>query len=185
MDKVAAKIYIMLSVATVILFILTRRVHIRIRKSETTVFSIGFSLFKIEFTKNAEKSLEAKPLEENSESEVYVDFGDILSLLTTLLHYFQKCTVTIRRLAIPVLKNNNGMYRFFVFKAIESMSFAYIESNVEKLIISDNAFILSSDEKFKFDIDLGIILFDLIILTLRLIIKGLKIGWLEKSNVGN
>ena len=55
MDDVAAKIYVILSVATIILFIFTRRVNIRIRKNNDTVFSIGFILFKIEFTKTENK----------------------------------------------------------------------------------------------------------------------------------
>ncbi len=185
MDNVAAKIYVILSVAAVILFVLTRRVHIRIRKDEITVFSIGFSLFKIEFTKDTAKPRETKPPEESAEGEISVDFGEIFSLLKALLRYFQKCTVTIRYLAIPIRESNMSMYKFFGFKAIESMAFAYIESNVEKLILSNNAFILSSDGKLKFDIDLGIILFDLVTLTVRLIIKGLKIGRLEKADVGN
>jgi hypothetical protein len=65
------------------------------------------------------------------------------------------------------------------------MALAYIESNVEKLIILNNAFILSSDGNTQFDVDIGIMLFDLIILILRLITKVLKIGRLEKANVGN
>ena len=80
---------------------------------------------------------------------------------------------------------STGIYKFFGFRAVISVALAYIESNVEKLIISDNAFILSSDGNTQFDVDLGIVLLDLIILILRLVIKVLKIGRLEKANVGN
>lgn len=185
MDNVAAKIYVILSVATLILFILTRKIHFRVIKSEDTVFSIGFSLFKIEFIKKKNTQEEKPPPIGNAQSEMSVDFGEIFSLIKALLHYFGKCTVTIRRLAMPISFVNVGIYKLFGFKAAISMAIAYIESNVEKLIISDNAFILSSDENTEFDVDLGIMLFDLIILITRLIIKVIKIGRLEKINVGN
>ena len=185
MDNVAAKIYVVLSVAAIILFILTRRVHIRIRKNNNTVFSIGFILFKIELTKYIENKKEDSPPTVSDESEISSSFDEIFSLLATLLHYFQKCTITIRYLAIPTSASHKNMYKLFGFKAMISMIFVYIESKVEKLIVSDNVFILDPDGKFEFDIDLGILLLDLIILIIRLIIKGIKIGRLEKANVGN
>lgn len=185
MDNVAARIYVILSAATLILFILTRRVHIRVIKKENTVFSIGFSLFKIEFTKNKKSLSEKASLQESAEGETPVDFGEIFSLIKSLLRYFRKCTVTVRHLAVPISESSPGIYKFFGFRAVISVALAYIESNVEKLIISDNAFILSSDGNTQFDVDLGIVLLDLIILILRLVIKVLKIGRLEKANVGN
>ena len=75
--------------------------------------------------------------------------------------------------------------RHFLAFATISAVIAYIDSYVEKLIILDNAFISDSDEDITFDIDLGINLFDLIILTMRLMIEGIKIARLEKENVGN
>jgi hypothetical protein len=149
------------------------------------VFSIGFSLFKIELTKKNNTQTEKISPNENATSEISVDLGEIFSLIKALLHYFGKCTVTVRRLAIPFSAVNAGTYKFFGFKAAISMVIAYIESNVEKLILSDNAFILSSDGNTEFDVDIGIMLFDLIILITRLIIKVIKIGRLEKINVGN
>ncbi len=185
MDNVAAKIYVILSAATLILFILTRRVHIRVIKMENTVFSIGFSLFKFEFTIKKKIELEETSPIDSAEGEMAIDFGELFSLIKSLLHYFGKCTVTIRLLAIPISKSSIGIYGFFGFRAVTSMALAYIESNVEKLIISDNVFILSSDGNTQFDVDLGILLFDLIILIEQLIIKVLKIERLKKANVGN
>lgn len=184
MDDVAAKIYVILSVATIILFIFTRRVNIRIRKNNDTVFSIGFILFKIEFTKTENKKEDIPPTV-SDESEISANLGETFSLLATLLHYFRKCIITIRYLAIPANISHSNIYKLFGFKAMISAAFVYIESKVEKLIISDNVFILDPDEKLEFDIDLGISLFDLIVLTIRLIIKGIKIERLEKANVGN
>ena len=185
MDNVAARIYVILSAATLILFILTRRVHIRVIKKENTIFSVGFLLFKIEFTKSKKAHTEKAAPAESAEGETPVDFGEIFSLIKSLLHYFGKCTVTVRCLSVPFSESSPGIYKFFGFRAMISMALAYIESNVEKLIIVDNAFILSSDGNTQFDVDIGIMLFDLIILILRLITKVLKIGRLEKANVGN
>jgi hypothetical protein len=56
---------------------------------------------------------------------------------------------------------------------------------VEKLTIADNAFILDPDRNFIIDIDIGIGLFNLIILVARLIAKGIKMGKAEDNYVRN
>ena len=52
MDSVVAKIYIILSDTTILLFILTRKVHFRIKKGKHLIISVGFILIKLEFIKN-------------------------------------------------------------------------------------------------------------------------------------
>ena len=51
MDIVVAQIYIILSVTTIFIFLLTRKVNFRIAKNEDLIFSIEFMFFKLEFTK--------------------------------------------------------------------------------------------------------------------------------------
>ena len=186
MNVASADIYIVLSVTTIILFMLTRKTSIRVIKREKLfILSIGFSLFKIELSKKENDIREEKLPDDDTTSGASADFGEVLSLLSLLLHYFQKCSVTVRYFAIPTNIGYDNIYRRFGFCALISAAIAYIESNVEKLIICDNAFILSSDEKIEFDIDLKITLLNLLVLIIKLIIKGTMIERLEKANVGN
>lgn len=184
MDRAVAKIYIILSVTALILFLLTRKAHIRIKKNKNTVFSVGFTLFKFEFTKSEHKQEQQLSASEDAVSEIQTGFRELLSLPAILLRYLKKCTLTVRKAIIPTV-TSPSIYRHFLAFATISAVIAYIDSYVEKLIILDNAFISDSDEDITFDIDLGINLFDLIILTMRLMIEGIKIARLEKENVGN
>ena len=186
MNSIVADIYVVLSVTTIILFILTRKTSIRvINRNQDFIFSIGFSLFKIELLKKENDIGEVKLPNADNESGISTDFEEIFSLLSLLFHYFQKCSITIRYFAIPTNAAHGSIYMRFGFLALISTVIAYIESNVEKLIIYDNAFILSSDGKTEFDIDLKITLFNLLVLIIRLILKCIKIERLEKANVGN
>ena len=182
MDIVVAKIYIILSVTTIILFILTRKVHFRIKKDEHLIFSIGFMLFKLEFTKN-QGSFEEKT---EIESGIPPDIDEVFSLISILLSYTKKCTITLHKLSIPLDQPTytNPML-YFGLRAVVSSFIAYIDSRVEKLTIADNAFILDPDRNFIIDIDIGIGLFNLIILAARLIAKGIKMGKAEDTYVRN
>ena len=184
MVNVVADIYVILSVTTIILFILTRTTVIRVVKQNEIIISLEFSLIKLEFIKD-DNDQKVKPPDVNSESEISPDFGEIFSLLTLLLRYLQKSTITVRHFTLPYKICSGNMFSHFGFKALMSAAIAYIESNVEKLIIHDNAFTLSSDNRTKFDIDLKIMLFDLIVLIFKLIFKGIKIGRSKKADVGN
>lgn len=184
MNNVAAKIYVICAVITILLFLITRRVYIRVIKSDVTVVSIGFILFKLELTKK-QNSKQEKPVDTDTKSEIPLEFNEVFSLLAMLMRYFKKCTITIRRLTVPYKTKEDNIYSPIGFRAALSALLVYIDSSVEKLIVTDNAFILSSDTKPQFDITLGILLFDLIVLAIRLIIKGLKIERLEKADVGN
>lgn len=182
MDIVVAKIYIILSVTTILLFILTRKVHFRIKKDEHLIFSIGFMLFKLEFIKNQGS------FEEKTEigSGIPPDIDEVFSLISILISYTKKCTITLHKLSISLDQptHTNPML-YFGLRAVVSSFIAYIDSRVEKLTIADNAFILDPDRNFIIDIDIGIGLFNLIILAARLIAKGIKMGKAEDTYVRN
>ena len=182
MDIVVAKIYIILSVTTILLFILTRKVHFRIKKDEHLIFSIGFMLFKLEFIKN-QGSFEEKT---EIESGIPPDIDEVFSLISILISYTKKCTITLHKLSISLDQPTytNPML-YFGLRAVVSSFIAYIDSRVEKLTIADNAFILDPDRNFIIDIDIGIRLFNLIILAARLIAKGIKMGKAEDTYVRN
>lgn len=182
MDIVVAKIYIILSVTTILLFILTRKVHFRIKKDEHLIFSIGFMLFKLEFIKN-QGSFEEKT---EIESGIPPEIDEVFSLISILLSYTKKCTITLHKLSISLDQPTytNPML-YFGLRAVVSSFIAYIDSRVEKLTIADNAFILDPDRNFIIDINIGIGLFNLIILAARLIAKGIKMGKAEDTYVRN
>ena len=182
MDSVVAKIYIILSVTTILLFILTRKLHFRIKKDEHLIFSIGFMLFKLEFIKN-QGSFEEKT---EIESGIPPEIDEVFSLISILLSYTKKCTITLHKLSISLDQPTytNPML-YFGLRAVVSSFIAYIDSRVEKLTIADNAFILDPDRNFIIDIDIGIGLFNLIILAARLIAKGIKMGKAEDTYVRN
>ena len=182
MDIVVAKIYIILSVTTILLFILTRKVHFRIKKDEHLIFSIGFMLFKLEFIKN-QGSFEEKT---EIESGIPPDIDEVFSLISILISYTKKCTITLHKLSISLDQptHTNPML-YFGLRAVVSSFIAYIDSRVEKLTIADNAFILDPDRNFIIDVDIGIGLFNLIILAARLIAKGIKMGKAEDTYVRN
>lgn len=185
MDIVVAKIYIILSVTTIFLFLLTRKVHFRIKKDERLIFSIEFMLFELELTKN-QGSSEEKTEKAEDESGMPPDFGEVFSLISRLISHTRKCTVTLRRLSIPLgLPTYENPLICFGVRAAVSSFIAYIDSRVEKLTIYDNAFILDPDKNFAIDIDIGIGLFNLIILAARLIAKGIKMGKAEDTYVRN
>ncbi len=182
MDSVVAKIYIILSVTTILLFILTRKVHFRIKKDKHLIFSIGFMLFKLELIKN-QGSFEEKT---EIESGIPPEIDEVFSLISILLSYTKKCTITLHKLSISLDQPTytNPML-YFGLRAVVSSFIAYIDSRVEKLTIADNAFILDPDRNFIIDIDIGIGLFNLIILAARLIAKGIKMGKAEDTYVRN
>jgi hypothetical protein len=184
MNSVVADIYVTLSVTTIILFIFTRKTSIRVQNLDQTTFSLGFSLFKIELYDIDKTEDNAELSDAMGNGEISADFREIFSLITLLLHYFKKCSIEIRYFALPI-SIESGIFACLGFRALISAIIAYIESNVEKLTIYDNAFILSPDKQLKFDIDLKITLFNLVILITRLIIRGIKIERLKKANVGN
>ena len=182
MDSVVAKIYIILSVTTILLFILTRKVHFRIKKDKHLIFSIGFMLFKLELIKN-QGSFEEKT---EIESGIPPEIDEVFSLISILLSYTKKCTITLHKLSISLDQPTytNPML-YFGLRTVVSSFIAYIDSRVEKLTIADNAFILDPDRNFIIDIDIGIGLFNLIILAARLIAKGIKMGKAEDTYVRN
>lgn len=182
MDSVVAKIYIILSVTTILLFILTRKVHFRIKKGKHLIFSVGFILFKLEFIKN-QGSFEEKT---EIESGIPPDIDEVFSLISILLSYAKKCTITLHKLSISLDQPTyTNLMLYFGLRAVVSSFIAYIDSMVEKLTIADNAFILDPDRNFLIDIDIGIGLFNLIILAARLIAKGIKMGKAEDTYVRN
>ena len=182
MDIVVAKIYIILSVTTILLFILTRKVHFRIKKDEHLIFSIGFMLFKLEFIKKQGSFEEKTEIERGIPPEI----DEVFSLISILISYTKKCTITLHKLSISLDQptHTNPML-YFGLRAVVSSFIAYIDSRVEKLTIADNAFILDPDRNFLIDIDIGIGLFNLIILAARLIAKGIKMGKAEDTYVRN
>ena len=184
MNDVVAHIYIALSVTLIILFILTRKISFRIIKNDDIAISIGFTILKIELTNITKNSLDTKSVPNSGDSEFSPELREIFSLITLIFRFFKKCTVKINQITIPIQNEQKNMYVHFAFKAITSALIAYIDSNVEKLILPDNTFTLSSDGQLEFDFDLKIMLFDLIILIIRLIIEGIKIERSEKANVG-
>lgn len=185
MDIVVAKIYIILSVTTILLFILTRKVHFRIKKDEHLIFSIGFMLFELELIKN-QGSFEEKAEKTEIESGIPPDIDEVFSLISILLSYTKKCTITLHKLSISLDQPTyTNLMLYFALRAVVSSFIAYIDSRVEKLTIADNAFILDPDRNFIIDIDIGIGLFNLIILAARLIAKGIKMGKAEDTYVRN
>lgn len=176
MNDVVTNIYVTLSVTLIILFILTRKINFRIIKNDDITISIGFTILKVELTNFTNNNLDTKSTQNSGESEISPEIREIFSLFSLIFRFFKKCTVKINRITIPIQNEHKNMYWHFTFKAITSVIIAYIDSNVEKLILSNNAFTLSSDGQPKFDIDIKIILFDLIVLVIRLIIVGIKIG---------
>lgn len=181
MDNVVAKIYIILSVTTIFLFLLTRKVRLEIIKNENFVFSIAFVLFKLEFTKGQDKSDASE-----TENGIPPDTREVFSLISTILSHTKHCAVTIKSLVLPIkIPNHESPLFFFGVHALKSAIFAYIDSLVEKLSIRENAFILDPDKVFEIDLIIKIGLFNLIILAVRLIAKGIKIGKMEDTYVRN
>ena len=185
MDIVVAQIYIILSVTTIFIFLLTRKVNFRITKNEDLIFSIEFMFFKLEFTKK-QGSFEVETKEKEIESGISPNMNEIFSLISTLLSYVKKCDVTLRKLVLPIQHPTYAIpVMLFGIHSFVSSFFAYIDSRVEKLTIIENAFILDPDSEFFIDIDIGMELFNLIILAARLIAKVIKMGKTEDTYVRN
>ena len=183
MDNVVAKIYIILSVTTIFLFLLTHKVQLEIIKNENFVFSIAFVFFKLEFTKEQEQE-ESDASE--TENGIPPDTREVFSLISTILSHTKHCTVKIKSLILPIkIPNHESPMFFFGVHALKSAIFAYIDSLVEILSIRENAFILDPDKVFEIDLIIEIRLFNLIILAVRLIAKGIKIGKMEDTYVRN
>ncbi len=177
-------LYVIFAVITIILFILTRLVNIRIIKCDTITICIGFTIFEFRYTKKNNNS-HTVIQKDSVESEINPRISDIISLLSTLIKYFQKCKITIRKVVIHKKENFNTISSYFRFWAAISTIIAYIDSQVEKLDIRDNAFILSSDNLLEFDFDFSIMLLDAIFLVFRLFYRIIRIGKMEETNVGN
>lgn len=176
-------LYVIFAVITIILFILTRLVNIRIIKCDSITICIGFTIFEFKYTKKKNNSHTVIP-KDSVESKINPSISDIISLLSMLLRYLQKCRITIRKLVIPKKENINTINSYFRFWAAISAIIAYIDSQVEKLDIKDNAFILSSDKSLAFDLSFSIMLLDTIILVFRLLYHIIRMGKMEKANVG-
>ncbi len=183
--KTAAVIYIILAVTVIFLFMLTRPINLRIAKGDSTLVGIEFTLFALEFTK-ANTDTEENKNEDNAEGGMPMNIGTIFSLFARIFDHLGRCGVRIHKLIIPKKKEFSSFWGYFRYMRWISVLFAYIDSNVESLIIEDNAFILSSDkEKIEFNVTFRMILLDLITLGRKLIFDIIKLGKMEKTNVGN
>ncbi len=182
-DKTVANIYVILSVTTIILFLLTRKIHIRIKKFDNFVFSIEYILFGLEITKSEQGAKnDNDDLEEGGNN---TSTNELFSLLSPPLKYSSKSIITLKRLNIPWQTPNSDIFSAITFTSILSSAIAYVESKVEKLIIVNNAFTLDPDRGFLLDLDVGISLFNLLILAIQVILKGTKLGKMENADVGN
>ena len=185
MNNVVAIIYIVLAVITIILFILTRFINIRIIKEDNVRIFISTTFFELILTKQNQEKLFDIDTEYSVESEINPNFQEILSLLSTIAKYFKKAKITVRKCALTSKLSNSNIYYYCGLWAVISAVIVYIDSQVEKLDIKDNAFTLSSDKKTQLDISFSIMLLDLFILVIRLILGIIKMEKMEKVNVGN
>lgn len=183
--KSAAVIYIILAVNVIFLFMLTRPMSIRIKKSDEVLVAFQFTLFALEIKKD-NSDTEEKKNEDTQEDDTPMNLGTIISLFTKIFKHLGRCKIEIHSLIIPRKTGFSSFWSYFRYMRLVSILFAYIDSKVESLILEDNAFILSSDkEKIEFDITFRTIPLDLIILAVRLIFDIINFRKMEKVNVGN
>ena len=184
MSNDAAVAYTILAGITIILFILTRWVNIRIIRCDTTTISMEFIILKFSYTKNKNNTKTLSSPEKTDDSSISVN--DAIYLLSTLYRYLKKCKITIRKLVLPKKEKANSFNYFFAFYTFASIIVAYIDSQVEKLDIKNNALVFNEPQKMiEFDLSFSIILIDAIFLVFRLLHYIIKAEKRNKANVRN
>ena len=172
--------YIVLSVATLILFILAQDVFVRIYYDEELEVSFNFVLLAFALSK---KKGEKKPKKEKKKKlgrEFY------FTLLRRISDYAEGCEVIIKRLALPSISFGRGDLPLpsHDFGWSTSLFIAYLDSKATKLTVSDNALTLNPDGKIAIDLAFKSTYYSMLVFMLRLWRDSRKINAKEKKIVG-
>lgn len=156
--------YILLSAATLILFILAQDVYVRICYDEELEVSFNFVLLAFNLSKEDEKKKEKKTKKRKLAREFYT------LLLRHVSEYAEGCEVIIKRLSVPSISFGRGDLPLPAhdFGWSLSLIIAYLDSKATKLTIDDNALTLIPDGKTVIDIAFKSTYFSMLLFMIRL-----------------
>ena len=159
--------YIVLSAATLILFVLAQDVYVRISYDEELEVSFNFVLLAFTLSQR-EKKEKKKKKKRNSGKKPGREF--YFTLLRRISYYAEGCEVIIKRLCVPrITFGREGLplpEHDFGWSA--SLFIAYLDSKATKLTIDDNALTLSPDGKIVIDLSFKSSYFSMILFMIRL-----------------
>ena len=160
-----AAAYIVLSLITLILFILAQDVYVKICYDEELEVSFNFVLLAFALSKERKnkKKKTRKPTKKLGREFYFL-------LLRRVSDYAEDCEVIIKRLAVPSLAfGREGLIlpeHDFGWSA--SLFIAYLDSKATKLTIYDNALTLYPDGKTVIDLSFKSTYFSMLMFMIRL-----------------
>ena len=169
-------VYIVLSFATLILFILAQDVYVRIYYDEEFEVSFNFVLLAFALSKDKDPK---KPKAKQKKRKRRLGSEFYFLLLRHISGYAEYCEVTVNRLKIPRISFGRGtlLLPSHDFGWSASLLIAYLDSKATKLTLRDNALILDPDTGTAIDLYFKSTYFNMLKFMIRL--------WLEyKNHVG-
>ena len=156
--------YIVLSAATLILFILAQDVYVRIYYNEEFEVSFNFVLLAFALSKENGTRKKKKKRRQKLGREFY------FLLWKRVSDYAEGCEVIINRLSVPQIsfgRHDLSLPRHdFGWSA--SLFIAYLDSKAIKLTISDNALTLNPDDKTTVDLAFKSTYYSMLMFMIRL-----------------
>lgn len=181
---VAATIYIIFAVTLTLFFMLTRSAMLHIKLDRKLLFGIELTFLGFEVKWDSSDTNES-----NGDDNVPLNaqmLKTIISITKKLFRFISRCFVHIRCISIPYRKRNGSYLAYFRLIGMFSALYAFADSKTMGISAENNALILSSDQNtLEFDVTIKVMLLDIFILVMGLLSEIVKIGKMEKSNVGN
>lgn len=183
MDATAI-IYIILAVILTLLFMLTRYAILHVKRDREFLFGIDFTFLGFEVRWDGSDTEENKSDEDVPFSPAML--GAVRSVIKRLLRFISNCSFRIRCIRIPQRKQDFSWLSSLRLIGAISALYVFADSKTRGITVENNALILDSDTKsLEFDVAVRVMLLELLILAIGLLFDTVKIGKMEKSNVGN
>ena len=144
-------ILIFLCLITLVSFILTRRIFVKIMKEDVLKIEIHFPLFALCLTERRRKKNEKA-----KNTKGVRGYRTIYKIITDTADRLGDCEVRIKSIKLPLkgdVRNIGAFTRPFFTQSIIYSIIAYIDTKVQKLTLYSGALISTSEEKsFSFDV---------------------------------
>lgn len=156
--------YIVLSIVTLVLFVLAQDVYVRITYDEELRVSFNFVLLALSLSKEDKAKKKKKVKKKRLGREFY------LLLIKHVSEYAEGCEVIVKRLSVPYISFSRGEIPLprHDFGWSASLIIAYLDSKALKLTIENNGLTLIPDNRTVIDLAFKSTYFSMLYFMIRL-----------------
>ena len=150
-------IYVFLLLSFCLLFFLTEKIWIKIKKNDFFTVEIHFPILAIEFSKS-KKAEDTRVKNKKRRSSTFLKYPRILS---TVYNFLEECEIEITQIILPI---ENSSDKYYKYHTILFGALAYLKTKAKKLFIQRDGLILSPDATdFSFDLTIKVKLYKFIL----------------------